>query len=103
MGVDSPSANLKRLLDAKAIRDANLGNGKKNRSSTEGAEKPYDKEDVNMMVIDDNEVRTRSVARTQDSESIRKERSRKEANDTAIEQHGPNIHGKSKDSKNANI
>lgn len=72
MEVDSPSANLKRLLEARAAKDAKFG--KKTKSNNDNTDRANVQEEDTFMEVDSNEDRSREEQRTHESKARKKER-----------------------------
>lgn len=81
MDIELPSANLKRLLEEKAILEAKNSICKTNKNDTDNTEKTIDSDKDIVMAASDNEEEQGITECTQYVEDSRRERSRKESVD----------------------
>lgn len=92
---DSPSASLKRLLEAKAVRDAKHASSKKTKSSSDSIDNPstHGQTDNNDMDIEDNIDNNHNTKNSRtaeiDAAAGQKERSRKTSAGGLVEQRTP--------------
>lgn len=78
MEVDSASVNLKRVLEAKAAKDAKYGSGKKTKNNIDAAKKTNVPDRGNNMETEGNGEHSCKLRHTQDTEANKRERSWKE-------------------------